>query len=80
VADYLKRVNQLKGFQTLLSTGTDEHGSKMMKAAEKEMITVKALCDMNSEIFKEMMKSASVSYDTFIRTTERSFNFYNSPS
>jgi len=71
LADTIKRINQLKGVHTILSTGTDEHGIKMMKTAQAiGMKNVKTLCDINAEIFKEMMKNANISYNVFTRTTE----------
>lgn len=71
IADYLKRVNQLRGLEVFLSTGTDEHGSKMMRTAEKLGIgNVRTLCDANSALFQDMAVHASISYDTFVRTTE----------
>lgn len=71
LADYYKRVNQLKGYDAFLSTGTDEHGSKMMKTAQQAKIKdIKTLCDMNSKVFKEMANQANVSFDVFIRTTD----------
>ncbi len=71
-ADYVKRAYQLKGYQVKLSTGTDEHGAKIMKtAAAQGYKNPKELCDINSTTFKTMMDKASVSYDCFTRTTDR---------
>ncbi|KAI1104847.1 methionyl-tRNA synthetase [Jackrogersella minutella] len=70
VADVLKRWQVLKGKQAILSTGTDEHGLKVQRAAEAQDIQPKALCDANSEMFKDLAKKANISYDRFIRTTD----------
>lgn len=74
LADYIKRYYQLKGFNVFLSTGTDEHGIKMMKTATALGIKdPQILADENSAAFKEMMKLSGISYDNYIRTTERIF-------
>ena len=52
LADVLKRWHELKGRQSLLLTGTDEHGMKIAKAAEAKGMTPLAFCDMLSEHFK----------------------------
>lgn len=51
-------------------TGTDEHGIKIQKTAEKRGITPKELCDENSSSFKDIWKMLEVKYDDFIRTTD----------
>ncbi|KAI1480200.1 tRNA synthetases class I (M)-domain-containing protein [Daldinia eschscholtzii] len=70
IADVLKRWQVLKGREAILSTGTDEHGMKVQRAAELQDIHPKALCDVNSETFKDLAKKANISYDHFIRTTD----------
>ncbi|KAI0135706.1 tRNA synthetases class I (M)-domain-containing protein [Daldinia grandis] len=70
IADVLKRWQVLKGRQAILSTGTDEHGMKVQRAAELQDIHPKALCDANSETFKDLAKKANISYDHYIRTTD----------
>jgi methionyl-tRNA synthetase len=51
-------------------TGTDEHGLKIQKAAEKLSISPLELCNKNSEIFRNLTKTLNLSNDDFIRTTE----------
>ncbi len=72
LADYLKRWHELRGEKVILSTGTDEHGAKMMKTAQAagKGIDAKKLSDTNSAFFRQMVDKAYVSYDRFIRTTE----------
>ncbi|KAI0472115.1 tRNA synthetases class I (M)-domain-containing protein [Xylariaceae sp. FL0804] len=70
LADVLKRWEVLKGRKALLSTGTDEHGIKIQRAAEQNDMTPKALCDTNAESFKDLARRANVSYDRFVRTTD----------
>jgi methionyl-tRNA synthetase len=51
-------------------TGTDEHGVKIQKTAEKRGITPKELCDENANSFKETWKDMEIEYTDFIRTTD----------
>lgn len=70
IADVLKRWQLLKGREAYLSTGTDEHGMKVQRAAEQQALQPKALCDANAETFRDLAKKANVANDRFIRTTD----------
>jgi methionyl-tRNA synthetase len=71
IADVLKRWEVLKGERpALLCTGTDEHGMKVQQAAELQELHPKALCDTNSEIFRDLARKANIANDHFIRTTD----------
>ena len=68
--DFLARFSRLSGNETRFLTGTDEHGLKIQKAAEKLSISPLELCNKNSEIFRNLTKTLNLSNDDFIRTTE----------
>lgn len=70
VADVFKRWQQLKGVEAYLCTGTDEHGMKIQRAAEKAEVPAKQLCDENSAKFRDLAQAASIDHDFFIRTTD----------
>lgn len=70
IADVLKRWQVLNGKQAILSTGTDEHGMKVQRAADIQDVHPKALCDANSETFRDLAKKANIANDYFIRTTD----------
>ncbi|KAI0810595.1 tRNA synthetases class I (M)-domain-containing protein [Xylaria sp. FL0064] len=70
IADVFKRWELLKGREAYLSTGTDEHGMKVQRAAELQDLHPKALCDANAETFKDLAKKANIANDRFIRTTD----------
>ena len=70
LADVMKRWQQVKGRETFLSTGTDEHGMKIQQAAAKQEITPQELCDTNAEKFMQLTSAGNISQDVFIRTTE----------
>lgn len=70
-ADMLARFKRLDGFDVLFLTGTDEHGQKVEKSAEKAGLSPLAFCDQVSERFSALTERMSFSHDQFIRTTEQ---------
>ena len=70
LADTLKRYNQLKGKDTFMLTGTDEHGQKIQTVAEKNGKTPQEYVDGMAEQAKALWKKMDIKYDYFIRTTE----------
>ncbi len=71
VADVLARHHRLLGDETFFLTGTDEHGSKIARAAEKNGKEPKEFADFISSKFVEMTKILNASDDYFIRTTDQ---------
>ena len=69
--DFIARYKRMSGIKTMFLTGTDEHGQKIQKAAEKKSIEPIDLCDKNSAKFRELTKILNLSNDDFIRTTEK---------
>jgi methionyl-tRNA synthetase len=69
--DVIARYKRLKGFDVHFSTGTDEHGMKIQRCAEKEKKTPQEYVDAMSAHFRELCSVLSISYDDFIRTTEK---------
>ena len=70
LADTIKRYKKLKGFDTYMLTGTDEHGQKIQTVAEKEGKTPQEHVDEMAEMAKDLWKLMHIDYDYFIRTTE----------
>jgi methionyl-tRNA synthetase len=70
ICDVLARYHRLKGDETYFLTGTDEHGTKMAKAAAAEKAEPQSLADKYSAIFRDAWKELKISNDDFIRTTE----------
>jgi len=68
-ADILARFFRLRGDDVLLHVGTDEHGAKIEKAAEKAGVTPQQLTDAHSQHFRDAWDALDISYDTFWRTT-----------
>lgn len=70
LADVLTRYYRLLGVESYFLTGTDEHGSKIQEAAEKNGITPKEQCDITVIRFIELWKKLEITNNDFIRTTE----------
>jgi methionyl-tRNA synthetase len=70
IADALARHHRMRGEDVMFLTGTDEHGSKIVKAAEKSGLTVLQFTDKISASFEMMADTFNVSNDDFIRTTQ----------
>ena len=71
VADIFARFKTLEGYNVLFLTGTDEHGLKIQREAEKNNKKPKEFCDNLSEKFKDLTKILNLSNNDFIRTTEK---------
>ena len=71
VADIFARFKRLEGYNVLFLTGTDEHGQKIQKEAEKNKKDPKTFCDELSEKFRSLSKTLNLTNDDFIRTTEQ---------
>lgn len=68
-ADVLARYNRMLGKDVFFLTGTDEHGAKVAKSAEKADMDPQAFCDEKSAKYKVAWDNLSISNDKFIRTT-----------
>ncbi|XP_065925280.1 methionine--tRNA ligase, mitochondrial isoform X1 [Magallana gigas] len=71
LADATARFYRLQGKDVVLSTGTDEHGLKIQASAAKHNKNPKLYCDEVSSQFKALFDRAGVSYNHFIRTTDK---------
>jgi methionyl-tRNA synthetase len=66
----LARWHRLKGEDVFFLTGTDEHGSKIEKAAKEAAMGTREFADKIVVAFTEMWKLLRISNDYFIRTTD----------
>ena len=71
VADIFARFKRLDNCNVFFLTGTDEHGLKIQREAEKKQKDTKLFCDEISSKFRELTKILNLSNDDFIRTTEK---------
>ena len=69
-ADVLARHARKQKHDVIYSTGTDEHGTKVVQKAESLGKTPKVFSDEVSQRFRDLCKLINVSNDRFIRTTD----------
>jgi len=70
VADVVARFKRLKGEEVFFLTGTDEHGDKIVQAAQKAGLSPKEYVDRMSKAFRDTWPLLNISYSRFIRTTD----------
>ena len=70
IADFFARFKRMDGFNVHFLTGTDEHGLKIQRAAEKKNVKPLDFCDEISKTFRDLSQTLNLSNTDFIRTTE----------
>ena len=70
IADFFARFKSIDDYNVHFLTGTDEHGLKIQRSAEKANKDPKEFCDQISQTFKDLSKTLNLSNTDFIRTTE----------
>ena len=70
VADTMNRYHRISGCETYFLTGTDEHGDKIVAAAEASGETPKAYVDRISQLFRDLWPRLNITNNDFIRTTD----------
>ena len=71
IADFFARFKRMDGFDVFFLTGTDEHGLKIERAAQKEGVETLKFCDEISQTFRNLSKTLNLTNTDFIRTTEK---------
>ena len=70
IADFFARFKRIDGFDVHFLTGTDEHGLKIQRSAEKAGKDPQMFCDQISQTFRDLSDTLNLSNTDFIRTTE----------
>jgi methionyl-tRNA synthetase len=70
IADFFARFKKIDGYEVHFLTGTDEHGLKIQRSAEKQNIEPLEFCNQISETFRNLSKTLNLTNTDFIRTTE----------
>ncbi|MDH5298587.1 MAG: class I tRNA ligase family protein, partial [Desulfobulbaceae bacterium] len=70
IADVACRFARLSNREVRFQTGTDEHGEKVVEAAEKANLSTRAYVDLISSQFREAWPPLAITPDHFIRTTD----------
>jgi len=71
LADVCARWFRLRGDEVRFQIGTDEHGVKVQRTAEKEGLTPNELVDRNTPLYQELYARLGISHDYFIRTSDQ---------
>lgn len=69
-ADTIAKYKRFTGHDVVFLTGTDEHGEKMEKAAQKAGLSPKEYLDGMISDIKKLWETMDISYYKFIRTTD----------
>lgn len=70
LADVLARFHRAAGEKVFFITGVDEHGQKVLQAAQKRGVSPQAHCDELAPRFSSLWEKLDIRYDDFIRTTQ----------
>jgi len=70
-SDVFSRYHRMAGDRVLMVSGTDEHGTPILVAADKEGLTPRELADHYNRVIAEDLRGLGLSYDLFTRTTTR---------
>jgi methionyl-tRNA synthetase len=70
VADAIARSRRLLGDDVFFLTGTDEHGQKVERAAQKAGLKTEVFAEKMAASFRQMCRDLNISNNDFIRTTE----------
>ena len=70
-ADAMARFKRMTGYDVMFLTGTDEHGQKIEQIAKEHQVSPKQYVDKIVAGIKELWKLMDISYDDFIRTTDK---------
>ena len=70
-SDIFARYHRLRGNDVLMVSGTDEHGTPIMVAADTEGVSPRELVDRNSAVIRDDLRRLGLAYDLFTRTTTK---------
>ncbi len=68
-SDVFSRYMRMAGHDVLMVSGTDEHGTPILVAADQEGVTARELADKNNSVIVHDLVDLGLSYDLFTRTT-----------
>ena len=70
IADVFARFKRIDDYNVMFLTGTDEHGLKIQRSAEKQGLDPLKFCNQISQTFRDLSKTLNLTNTDFIRTTE----------
>jgi methionyl-tRNA synthetase len=72
VADMLRRYKKMRGYEVVMTTGTDEHGVNVERAAQKAGIPESEFVARMAETWRALWDELGLTADEFVRTTDLS--------
>ncbi|CAM3385913.1 methionine--tRNA ligase [Nocardioides dubius] len=70
-SDVFSRYMRMAGHEVLMVSGSDEHGTPILIAADEAGLTPQQLVDRNHRLITEDLAGLGISYDLYTRTTTR---------
>ncbi len=70
-SDVFSRYMRMAGHEVLMVSGSDEHGTPILIAADEAGLTAQELADRNHRLIVEDLVALGISYDLYTRTTTR---------
>ncbi len=70
-SDVFSRYMRMAGHDVLMVSGTDEHGTPILVAADEAGVSPQELADRNNRVIVEDLASLGLTYDLYTRTTTR---------
>jgi len=68
-SDIFARFQRLRGARVLMVSGTDEHGTPILVAADREGVSPREIADRYNAVITDDLQRLGLSYDLFTRTT-----------
>jgi methionyl-tRNA synthetase len=72
VCDTVRRFKRMRGFDVVMTTGTDEHGVNVERAAQKAGVPESEFVARMAETWKALWEELGIPADEFVRTTDLS--------
>jgi methionyl-tRNA synthetase len=70
-SDVFSRYQRMAGNRVLMVSGTDEHGTPILVAADREQVSPREIADRYNRVISQDLLALGLSYDLFTRTTTR---------
>jgi methionyl-tRNA synthetase len=70
VADVLRRYKRMRGYEVVMTTGTDEHGVNVERAARKAGIPESEFVARMADAWRALWEDLGLTADEFVRTTD----------
>lgn len=71
IADTLKKIKKMQGYDVFFTTGTDEHGQKLLEKATESGVTPLEYIDPIVESAKKLWEKLGIDYDAFVRSSSK---------